>query len=75
MDKAVAFNRADITSVDETKKEAAFIWHSNSINLQYTIHNCRKIKQIQYKVLAFENNQQWQLNKIIVIPLVLSAMG
>lgn len=68
MDKAFPFNQPDITLVDETKK--CIQLHSNSINPQYTTHNCRKTKD-----LAFETNQKWQLNKIIVIPLVLFAMG
>ena len=40
-----------------------------SYNLQATITE----KQRKYKELAFEIKQQWQVSKIIVIPLVLSA--
>ena len=36
-------------------------------------HNYRK--QCKYQKLAFEIKQQWQLNMIIVTPLVSSAMG
>jgi hypothetical protein len=32
-------------------------------------------KQRKYQNLAFEIKQQWQLNEIIVIPLVLPATG
>lgn len=49
MDKAVAFNRPDITLVDETKKEAAFIGIAVPLtcNTQFTIAE----KQSKYKVL------------------------
>jgi hypothetical protein len=73
MDKAVPFSWPDITLVDETKKESAFI--GIAIPLTHNIQPTIAEKQSNYKDLAFETNQQWQLNKIIVIPLVLSAMG
>jgi hypothetical protein len=74
MDKAVPFSWPDITLVDETKKEAAFI--GIAIPLTHNIQATTAEKQSKYyKDLVFETNQQWQLNKIIVIPLVLSAMG
>jgi hypothetical protein len=40
-------------------------------NLQPTVTE----KQHKYQDLTLEIKQQWQLNKIIVIPLILSAMG
>jgi len=73
MDKAVPFSRPDITLVDETKKEAAFI--GIAIPLTHNIQATTAEKQSKYKDLTFETNQQGQLNKIIVIPLVLSAMS
>jgi hypothetical protein len=59
--------------VDETKKKAAFI--GVAIPLTHNIQATIAEKQSKYKDLTFETNQQWQLNKIIVIPLVLSAMS
>jgi len=73
MDKAVPFSRPDITLVGETKKEAAFI--GIAIPLTHNIQATSAEKQSKYKDLTFETNQQGQLNKIIVIPLVLSAMS
>ena len=73
MGKVVPFNWPDITLVDETEKEAAFI--DIAIPLTHNIQATIAEKQSKYKDLAFETNQQWQLNKITVIPLVLSAMS
>jgi len=73
MDKAVPFSWPDITLVDETKKDTVFI--GIAIPLTHNIQVTTAEKQSKYKDLAFETNQQWQLNKIIVIPMVLSAMG
>jgi hypothetical protein len=73
MDKAVPFSRPDITLEDETKKETVFI--GIAIPLTHNIQATTAEKQSKYMDLAFETNQQWQMKKIIVAPLVLSAMG
>jgi len=68
IDKAVPFNRPGITLVNAIKKAAAFI--GIAIPLTHNLQATTAEKQSKYKDLAFETNQQWQLNKIIVIPLV-----
>ena len=61
-----------VTLVDRKNKKAAFanIAIPLTHNLQATITG----KQLKYQGLAFETQQEWQLKKIIVIPLVLSAV-
>jgi hypothetical protein len=59
-----------MTLVDRTNKEAAFI--DIAIPLTYNLLATITEKR-NYQELAFEIRQQWQLNKITVIPLVLSA--
>jgi len=53
-------------------------WSTNNNSNNYTTinnicHNYRK--QCKYQKLAFEIKKQWQLNMIIVTPLVFSAMA
>jgi len=43
-------------------------WHSDSINPQW------QKKQCKYQEFLFEIKQRWQINKITVIPLIVSAM-
>jgi hypothetical protein len=71
MDKTILFNQPDITLADKTNKEAAFI--DIAIPLTHNLKATITEKQRNHQDLAFEIKQQWQLNKIIVIPLVLSA--
>jgi hypothetical protein len=52
-----------------TNKEVAL----TTITLSYKLQVIITEKQRKHQELAFEVKQQWQLNKIIVIPLVLSA--
>jgi hypothetical protein len=72
-DKTIHFNGPDMTLVDKTNKDSALIGIEIPLthNLQATITE----KQRKYQELTFEIEQYWQLNKIIVIPAVLSAKG
>jgi hypothetical protein len=72
-DKTVHFNRPDITLVDKTNKQAEFI--DIAIPLTQIYKKQLQKKKHKYQDLAFEIKQQWQVNEIIVIPHVLSAMG
>jgi hypothetical protein len=70
-ENTVYFNWPNIILVDRTIKEVAFIGIATQLthNLQATITE----KQSKYQELAFDNRQQWQLNKITVTPFVLAA--
>jgi hypothetical protein len=72
-DKTVPFDRPDITLVDKTNKQAAFI--DIAIPLPHKLQATITEKQRKYQELTFEIKQQWKLNKIFVIPHVLSATG
>jgi hypothetical protein len=72
-DKTVPFNRPDITLVDKTNKQAAFI--DIAIPLPHKLRARITEKQRKYQELTFEIKQEWKLNKIFVIPHVLSATG
>ena len=62
-----------MTVIDKTNKEVAFI--GLAIPLTHNVQATNREKQSKCQDLAFEIKQQWQLNKIIVIPLVLSVTG
>ena len=72
-DKTVPFNRPDITLVDKTNKQAAFI--DIAIPLPHKLQATITEKQRKYQELTFEIEQQWKLNKIFVSAQVLSATG
>jgi hypothetical protein len=62
-----------MTVIDKTNKEVAFI--GLAIPLTHNVQATNIEKQRKCQDLAFEIKQQWQLNKIIVIPMVLSVKG
>jgi len=70
-DKTVQFNRTDITLVDKTNKQAAFI--DIEIPLPHKLQAIIIEKQPEYQELTFEIKQHWKLNKIFVIAQVLSV--
>jgi hypothetical protein len=59
--------------IDETNKEASLI--GITIPLTYNLRAAVTKNQRKYQELAFEIQQQWQLNKTIVITLVVSTIG
>ena len=70
-DRTVYLSRPDITLVDKTHMEAAFVNIENpsTLNLQTTITEEHR----KYHDLVFKIVQQWQLKNITVIPFVFSA--
>jgi hypothetical protein len=72
-DKTVHLNRPGITFLDKAKEECAFT--DTPIPLTHNLQATATEKPRQYQELAFEISKQWQLNKIIFFPLLLSAMG
>jgi len=72
-DKTIPFSWPDITPIDRTNQEAAF--HDIAVPLTHSLQGTITQKQYKYQDLSFQVKQHWQLNKIFVIQLVLSATG
>jgi hypothetical protein len=72
-DTTVRLNRPDITLIAKASKECAFT--DIPIPLTHSLQAIVTEKPSKYQEMAFDIRQRWQVNKIIVIPLRLPAMG
>lgn len=72
-DKTIHYNRPDITIVDKINKTAHLIDIAipNSHNLQSTINE----KLTKYIDLKDEISRMWRLQKVTIVPIVLSTTG
>jgi len=72
-DKTVQHNRPDITLIDKAHKTVYLVDIAvpNSNNVQKT---CEE-KKAKYKDLSDEIKSQWAMNRVIIIPIVISATG
>ena len=71
--KTMKHNRPDITLIDKAHKTVYLVDIAvpNSNNVQKT---CEE-KMAKYKELADELKEQWKMNKVITVPIVISATG
>lgn len=71
--KTMKHNRPDITLIDKAHKIVYLVDIAvpNSNNVQKT---CEE-KKAKYKELADELKEQWKLNKVITLPIVISSTG
>jgi len=72
VDNTVPLKWSDVTVIDRTNKKVALI--DIAIPLTHSLQDTATEKQCKYQDLPFEINQQWQLNKTTIIPLVLPAI-
>ena len=66
-------NRPDITVIDKYKKEAFII--DIAITSSRHLERSRNEKIRKYSELAVELKRQWNLNKITIVPVIISNIG
>ncbi|CAG9760016.1 unnamed protein product [Ceutorhynchus assimilis] len=72
-DRHIPANRPDITLLDKRNREAYLIDVTvpDNNNMQETIQS----EVLEYTELSDEIKEQWQLNKVTVVPIIMSTPG
>lgn len=72
-DRTVDYNRPDIVLIDKASKTGLII--DISVPLSHNVGKVESEKIVKYENLAIEMKNIWQLNKVTVLPFVISAEG
>lgn len=72
-DKTVHYNRPDITLIDKDEKTLYLI--DVAIPNTHNLQSKHTEKLTKYTDLAIELKEQWHMNKVVVVPIILSTTG
>lgn len=72
-DRTVDYNRPDIVFIKKKEKEAVII--DIAVPLSHNIKKTEMEKISKYENLAYDLKQQWNLQKVGIVPFIISAEG
>ena len=72
-DKTIEHNRPDIVLVDKKKRECFLI--DVAVPLVHKLEETYQVKKQKYTDLAYEIKKMWHVNKVTIVPVVLSYIA